>query len=152
MIDPKPKVLIGIDPDTDKSGYALYDRASKSIQTLQCYDLIDMMETINLNRAVFDVKVHIEAAWLIQKGNWSDRNKYGSRGANEKIANRVGANHEIGRQLEKFFIRFNIDYMLKMPQGYSAWSHEHFCKITGWPIKLLTNPEKRVAGMMVFGY
>jgi hypothetical protein len=152
MTEPKTKVLIGIDPDTDKSGYALYYPGKKTIATLQCFDLIDMMETINLNTAVLDVKVHLEAGWLIGKGNFSDRNKYGSRGANEKIANRVGANNEIGRQLEKFCIRYNIPCMLKKPQGYSSWSHAQFCKYTGWPSKILTNPEKRVAGMMVFGY
>lgn len=66
------------------------------------------------------------------------------------MAKRVGANHEIGRQIEKYCIDHNIQLQLVAPCGLSNVNHETFCKITGWPIKDKTNPEKRVAGLLCY--
>ncbi len=137
----KTKALIGIDPDCDKNGFALY--AERQIMTLQCYDLVDLMTELSLHNELYDLTVHLEAGWLV-KGTWH-------KGGNG-MAVRVGANHEIGRQIEKFCIKQGIKYKLITPKGYSSYKHEYFCKLTKWPIKLLTNSEKRVAGLLVYGY
>lgn len=138
----KTKILIGIDPDCDKSGFALYDPKAKQIMTLQTFDFFDLMEELNLHDQLYDLTVHLEAGWLI-KGNWH-------KGGSKKSGNSVGRNHEIGRQIEKFLKRQNIAYKLVEPQGYSSYTHELFCAVTGW--KLKTNAETRVAGLLVFGY
>lgn len=145
----KQKALIGIDPDCDKSGYALC--VNGKLINLECYDLFDMMIVLSDVNERYDLTVHLEAGWKISKSNFSDRNVFGSRNANEKIAAKVGANHEIGRQLEKYLMRLGIKYQLRQPAGYSAYSHEYFCAITQWPALPRTNSEKRVAGMLVYG-
>jgi len=130
--------VIGIDPDVDKSGFAYWIMGQKL--RLEQYDLHDTFFTLmNLRENCF---VRLEAGWLIKKRNW---NGGGFAGAGD-----VGRNHEIGRQIEKFCKRFNITYTLVKPCGLSQINHATFCKITGWPIKELTNPEKRVAGLLAF--
>src|SRR5690606_36229532 len=66
------------------------------------------------------------------------------------MAKRVGANHEIGRQIEKFMIKHGIKHELVKPLEGSRINHETFCKITGWDIKRKTNPETRVAGLLAY--
>jgi len=139
----KEKVLIGIDPDVSLNGFSLYSIGKKQILTLQVYDLVDLMGEISLHNQLYDLTVHLEAGWLIN-GTWH-------KGGNGQ-AKRVGANHEIGRQIEKFMIKQSINYKLIKPAGYSSYKHELFCNITRWPLKIKTNPETRVAGMLVYGY
>lgn len=143
IMEAKDKALIGIDPDVEKSGFALYDPKAKQLLTLQCYDLVDLMQELSIHNELYDLTVNLEAGWLAKGMNW--------RGG-KSSANAVGRNHEIGRQLEKFFRKQGIIYKLILPQGYSGWTHDRFCKTTGWPVKQKTNPETRVAGMMVYGY
>lgn len=131
--------IIGIDPDTDKSGIACFYTKSKSLSVgqLDLHDLFDDLLKFNIKK----VLVRLEAGHKV-KSTWH-------KGGNG-MAKRVGANHEIGRQIEKFCIKFNIPYELVKPCGLSGIKHDTFCKITGWPIKELTNPEKRVAGLLAF--
>src|ERR1700761_6585294 len=139
----KQKALIGIDPDCSKNGFALYLPKERQITELKVYDFTDLMAELKRHSETYELTVNLEAGWLIP-GTWH------KGGAGQ--AKRVGANHEIGRQIEKFLIKEGITYKLIKPQGYSSYDHEKFCKITGWPLKVKTNAEKRVAGMMVFGY
>lgn len=131
--------VIGIDPDVDKSGFAIFYTQNKNLRVFQ-YSLWDLFE--ELLKFKKPILVRLEAGWLIKKRNW---NGGGFAGAGD-----VGRNHEIGRQIEKFCIKFNIPYVLIKPCGLSGINHATFCKITGWPIKELTNPEKRVAGLLAF--
>jgi len=148
----KPKMLVGIDPDTEKSGWALYHRGRRELLILQCYDLATLFEELNKANSLYDLTVHLEAGWLERKSNWSTRNQGGNGAKNEKIAKNVGSNHEIGRQIEKFCIKNDIVYKLIKPQGYSSWGHDQFCRVTKWPHSKSTNSEKRVAGLLVYGY
>lgn len=148
----KQKVLVGIDPDTQASGWALYHRGRRELVTLQCYDLVTVFEELNQANGLYDLTVHLEAGWLEKKSNWSTRNPRGSKSVNERIAKNVGSNHEIGRQIEKFCAKYNISCKLIKPQGYSSWNHERFCAVTKWPERKSTNSEKRVAGLLVYGY
>ena len=136
------KLHIGIDPDCDRSGFSVYRVGERKITHLECLDLIDLMDRIRLLHQGINIKVYLEAGWLL-KATWHK----GGVG----MAKRVGSNHEIGRQLEKFLIKESIPYQLILPQGYSSFTHDRFCKITGWPANVKTNSEKRVAGMLVYG-
>lgn len=133
----QPMYIIGIDPDVDKSGFAYWIMGQKL--RLEQYDLHDTFFTLmNLRENCF---VRLEAGHTV-KATWH-------KGGNG-MAKRVGANQEIGRQIEKLCIKFKIPYVLVKPCGLSQINHGTFCKITGWPIKELTNPEKRVAGLLCF--
>lgn len=134
-------IIIGIDPDTNKSGFATFQGKNKFfLHELSLWEVFYCLRgyIVDLNK---DIKVRLEAGHTL-KSTWH-------KGGNG-MAKRVGANHEIGRQIEKFCIEFNIHFELVKPCGLSQISHETFCKITGWNIKKLTNPEKRVAGLLAF--
>lgn len=136
------ELFIGIDPDVDKSGIAVWDK-NRFIE-LTCLPLWDLFACISSFDGSYKICVRIEAGWLSKGLNW---HKAGGLGA----ANAVGRNHEIGRQLEKFCVNHSIQYELVKPQGYSSWTHDEFCLFTGWNRKIRTNSETRVAAMMVYG-
>lgn len=130
--------VIGIDPDVDKSGFAVYLRSNNRL-TLHQYDLFDLFEQIlKFTRPTL---IRLEAGHHV-KSTWH-------KGGNA-MARRVGRNHQVGFEIEKFCTRFKIPFELVKPCGLSQINHEKFCKITGWDIKKLTNPEKRVAGLLAF--
>lgn len=133
------KLIIGIDPDTNKSGYATFwsDPKTFSLHELTLWEIFGAL----IDTKGLDVLVRLEAGHK-DKSTWH-------KGGNG-MAKRVGANHEIGRQIEKFCIAHYIKLQLVKPHGLSQMSHETFCKITGWDLKVKTNPEKRVAGILAY--
>lgn len=147
-----PDYYIGIDPDVHASGVAIWQTSVKQFTELSCEDLFDICLTLSSMHAEYSIVVRLEAGWLLNKSNFSDRNVNGTRGANERIAKNVGANHEIGRQIEKYCIKHGIPYQLVKPLGYSSYDHKTFCAYTKWPLTTRTNSETRVAGMLVYGY
>ena len=132
-------LVIGIDPDVEASGVSLWNRHTKVLQ-LDQMNLWSLFVHLKLMASIATVR--LEAGHLV-KTTWHA----GGNG----MAKRVGANHEIGRQIAKFCEANSIQTELVTPLGYSSFSHEKFCKVTGWDIKAKTNPEKRVAGLLVFG-
>jgi hypothetical protein len=136
----KQKISIGIDPDCTASGFAVWYKETNQMElyTFNLYNLFMKLVELDLR---YKVVVYLEAGHLM-KGMWHK----GGFGA----AKRVGANHEITRQIERFMIDHGMKYHLIKPQGYSSYSHETFCNITGWPKKVRTNSEKRVAGLMAY--
>jgi len=132
-------VYIGIDPDCTASGFSVWDKSEKKFILLKTLDLTDLFFEITIRSHIIK-EVRLEAGHL-KKGTWHK----GGVG----MAKKVGANHEIGRQIEKFLIKTKIPYQLILPQGYSGWSHERFVAMTGYVGR--TNPETRVAGMLVYG-
>lgn len=134
---------IGIDPDVEASGISVWhDGEFVSLATMDLFTLCDTL--LNYYHLQHHIIVRVEAGWLI-KGNWH-------KGGSKRSGNAVGRNHEIGRQIEKYCIKHNIPYQLVKPKGYSSYTHEFFCKVTGWPKNKKTNPETRVAAMMVYGF
>ncbi len=141
----KPQLYVGIDPDVEASGLAVWDSKAKEFIDLCAEDLDDLCASIHRLHKEFVIKVRLEAGWKVKCYNWH-------RGKQAKVSNDVGRNHEIGRQIERYCVKHSIPYELVEPQGYSSWSHEKFCAFTGWPKAKRTNSDKRVAGMMVFGF
>lgn len=133
-------IIIGIDPDTNKSGYAEYFIKEKNLELCQ-FDLSDLFERLLFVSLTNKILVRLEAGHNV-KSTWHT----GGNG----MAKRVGANHEIGRQIEKYLIKNNIKHELVNPFGGSKVNHETFCSITKWNIKNKTNPEIRVAGLLAY--
>lgn len=142
MIEIKVKYqyIIGIDPDADRSGFSVYYTASKILllNESDLYDIFTDLLKYNIDNACL---VRLEAGHK-DKATWH-------KGGNA-MARKVGRNHQVGFEIEKFLNRFKIPFELVKPCGLSQISHETFCKITGWNIKKLTNPEKRVAGLLAY--
>jgi hypothetical protein len=135
-------LYIGIDPDVDKSGFAVWD--GNNYIELTCLSLPDLMTALKAYHDEYLVMIRLEAGWLAKGLNW--------HAGGLASANAVGRNHEIGRQIEKYCKANGIAYTLVKPLGYSSCTHERFCMITKWPKHIRTNGDVRVAALLVYGY
>lgn len=140
-------MLIGIDPDVDKSGVAVKAGRNYILQTLSFFQLYDFL---NANKA--DIKtVRVEASWLI-KHNWHKKNN-GSSAINANIGNSTGRNHETGRKIIEMCKHLGIAYeevrplkkIWKGPDG--KITHQELSKIINVPNR--TNQEQRDAVLLI---
>lgn len=138
------KIIIGIDPDLDKSGVAV--AVGGVISKLWCLSLPELYDFFSESRD--DIKkVYLEAGWLNKKSSWhASKNKSTA----EKVAYRVGQNHAVGLKIEDALNHLRIDYELVRPTQ-SKRNHDEFCALTKWDKRILTNPEKRDAAMLIVG-
>jgi len=139
---------IGIDGDVDKSGFAVIRiepfKKSQIVQliTLDLFDLCYMLKSLHeiyKEADKVEYMVFIEAGWLNNSVNHhTSANKFIAG----KIGSSVGANLEIGKQIEKFCKKNDIKYRLYKPTS-SKWDAKRFKMITGWDGR--TNSEMRDA-------
>jgi hypothetical protein len=129
--------VIGIDPDTNKSGVAIWSHERGLF--LNEFTLWDTFKYLLVHGG--NSIVRLEAGHK-DKRTWH-------KGGNA-TAKKIGSNNEIGRQIEKFCLEQGFELKLVAPCGLSNVNHETFCKITGWDLKIKTNPEKRVAGLLCY--
>ena len=137
----KPTIFIGIDPDIEKNGYAVWDRDDKilEIEKKSFWDAIEDIELYNV-----PIKVIIEAGWLIAKSNWHGAK---NKSTAAKIGKNVGSNHQVGKLFEEYCIKNKIQYQLVKPKG--KIKADTFKRITGYTRR--TNQDERDAAMLVFG-
>ena len=138
----KPKYYIGIDPDTDKSGYAIWCTETKE---LELYTKSFSEIIIDFELLLVPIEIVIEAGWLNKKSNWHNSKTMATA---SKIGKNVGANHQVGKCIAELCIAKSIPYRLVKPTSHKK-DHDTFCKITGY--KGRTNQEKRDAAMLVYG-
>lgn len=136
------KLLIGLDPGTSKSGLAVYSPEHKVLLSLACYSLFEIFVKLSELHQSHEIMVYLESP-AMAKAVWHR----GGQGA----ARRVGMNQGVSKQIQIFMDANHIPYRLLKPNGYSQWTHERFCKVTGWDKKNPTNKDSRAAGIMVFG-
>lgn len=143
-------VWIGIDPDTEKSGVAVWENKRLSIYTLEFVPLVRYLEQLAMemrkNTSEKKVRVRLEAGWLNQKSNWHNE-KSGAR-VSSTIGKYVGANHQTGKLITKFMDDLEIPYELVKPTNKKV-DKDFFQKVTGY--KLRTNQDQRDAAMLVYG-
>ena len=135
---------IGIDPDVDKSGFAIWESVSQDydyITQLPFWDLIEHIERMDTNCVVY-----VEASWQLKKSNWHNK-KGQSKAVGEKIAKAVGANHQVGKLIVEYCKVNGVKYVEILPQG--KFNAKEFKQITG--ITARTNSEKRDAALLVYG-
>lgn len=136
-------LIIGIDPDLEKSGVAVLKDGSLRLGNMRFYDLTQYFE-VNKDQIK---KVVIEAGWLNKKSNLHGR--YGqSKRAGERIAKNVGENHATGKLLVEMAESLGLAVVLVKPTK-SKKNSEEFNRITGWQGR--TNQEQRDAGMLIWG-
>ena len=141
---------IGIDPDTDKSGVALFNAEKKKVTGLHNMRFFELFGYLSDGKETdgVGIEVVIEAGWLNAKSNF--HGAFG--GAAERIGAKVGANHETGKKIAEMCEYLNIPYKLVKPLSLKPWggkkiNHAQFVQLTGWVGR--TNQEQRDAAMLV---
>lgn len=115
----KPDVIIGIDPDVDKSGFALLDRKTMQviIDTLPFPELLKRLRKVK-DQTSADRKallVVVEASWLITH-NWHLGNgMIRGIGAIAKTGYNVGRNHQVGLMIVQYCKALGIDVIEQRP-------------------------------------
>lgn len=139
------KVFVGIDPDCDRSGVALWHPSTKKL-ILGRLSFFDLMKRMEILKDEHDIHVILEAGWLIPKSNFHKWSKNESKAAGERIAKNVGANHETGKKIEEMLKHLKVPYQLVKPKG--KVTPEYFKMLTGQMVKCQDIID---AGMLVFG-
>ena len=117
--------IVAIDPDTEKSGIAVINKTEKTIDvhSLTFPYCIDFMQRFMCIHNLEDkVQIFVEGGWLNKKSNFhSFKNKDKDEKENnmqfigERIASKVGANHETGKKLCEMFDYYKIPYTIVKP-------------------------------------
>lgn len=138
------KIIIGIDPDLFKSGFAFMEKGKKETLSISCLGFFGIIRFFLQNKENIYC-VYIEAGWLNAKSNFhGGSNSF----IKEKIAKNVGENHAIGKLLEEFCTIEKIPFELVKPTK-SKVNAEFFKNISGY--KLRNNQEMRDAAMLIIG-
>lgn len=137
-------IVVGIDPDTDKSGVAAWRSYDKSyaLHNLKFFELFEYLQN---NKAIIRLVV-VEAGWLNDSVWHGAGNKRSCVAA--RIGKNVGCNHETGRKIVEMCEYLKLHYEVVRPRN-SKISHKEFGALTG--IQERTNQEQRDAFMLVFG-
>ena len=137
-------MIIGIDPDVDKSGVAIKTKEGIVLKSMPFFDLLDFLlaEKDNITN------VMLEWCWHNKKGNYYG----GNERVSANIGKGVGRNHQVGRLIEIWCKRHTIPYTLRKPLK-KIWkkgkiSHEELMCITKLGLKR-TNQEVRDACLLI---
>lgn len=157
-------IYIGIDPDTEKSGVAVFDTDDNSLElsTLSFWDLIEELESY-----IAPIHIVIEGGWLNTKASWhvSPNMRTAS-----KIGGYVGANHQVGKLLAEYCVVNGLSYEVIKPlplhrgtfrdkdgkekkkgNNKGKITHDYFVYLTGYNVRKTSNQEERDAAMLVYG-
>lgn len=139
----KNSILIGIDPDTEKSGVAVKS-SELSLYNMSFFELYDYLVSAKTNFE--NIEIYVECGFL----NGGNRHKVfsGSLALNSKIGERVGANHEIAKKICEMCEHLEIKFTQVRPTKTKTNS-DYFKKITGYEKR--TNQEQRDACLLIWG-
>lgn len=137
---------IGIDPDCDKSGFALIYQNQTELTTLTFFELFDRFGQLINSFGNENIKVYVECGFL-NKSNWH-RKVQGSSAINAKIGERTGANFETAKKICEMCEYYDLKYIKVKPTRKKLNAVE-FKAIT--KIEKRTNQEMRDAFMVVYG-
>lgn len=142
------KTYIGIDPDTDKSGFAvIQDAKCTYIATLDFFDLLDKINEYDKPIVI------VEAGWLNSITNYHAAAGKGG----QRISMYVGRNQMVGMLIIRYCQRQGIQVVEQKPLR-KIWktkgekiSHEEISKIIpNFPAR--SNPETRDAALLAWVY
>lgn len=109
------KIIVGIDPDTNKSGIATYYNGEFLVETLAFPELIEKLYM--LATLPNDVLVVVEAGWLNEKSNF--RGTVGRR--SDKISKNVGRNQQTGIHICEMAEHYGLEVIKQKPFD-KCWS------------------------------
>lgn len=142
------KILIGIDPDTEKSGFAFKLENTFYLKNLSFFDLLSELIKISkfYPKEDYKIEVFIECGFLNSGSRHSV--KGGSIALNSKIGERIGANHEVCKKICEMCEFLSLNFHQIRPTKTKV-KHDFFKKLTG--TKNQTNQEQRDAFMLIHG-
>lgn len=138
------KLLIGIDPDVTKSGFAFRNGNTVELKTLTFFELFETLRFYK-EREVKPT-VYVECGFL--NGGNRHLNIGKSQALNSKIGERIGANHETAKKIIEMCEYLQLPYQKIQPKR-SKIKTDEFKKLTGYTGR--TNQEERDAFMLIFG-
>ena len=139
------KIIVGIDPDSDRHGYAVYkDRklivcaSACTVEIIQNY-----LPDFNPLATIFSIENVMQNQFVYA------RNRKVTKAAESKVAMHIGRCQQAQLELMKWLDYYKIPYVLHAPQK-GNWSDkkELFEKITGWTGR--SNPDSRAAAFFGF--
>lgn len=148
------KIIIGIDPDIDKSGVCVLDPKERHVQaTVASFpDLVSYFEKQS-KQSDIDTTVVVEAAWMHNKTNWHMTPKDSKRVAAAKGYS-VGQNHQTGKLICEMARAYGLKVVEHIPL-VKCWKGKDR-KITDAEIKTFipiqgrTNQESRDAALLAW--
>jgi hypothetical protein len=138
------KILIGIDPDVDKSGFARIEGNQLKLDNLSFFDLYEELKSYK--ELGIKPVVYVECGFL-NKSNFHKKSGM-SAALNAKIGERTGANFETAKKIVEMCEYLKMPYVKIQPKS-SKITNDYFKKITG--INTRTNQEQRDAMMLIWG-
>ncbi len=135
-------MIVGIDPDIDKSGVAvLHDTKAFEMTTLT---FTKTLEFVRMNKPIIKC-VYVEAGWLNKKSNWHGAS---NMSVAARVGKNVGENHATGKLLIQCIEAEGIKVIPVQPTK-TKLDAEQFEKLTKY--KGRTNQEVRDAAMLIWG-
>jgi len=146
-MESKPKILIGIDPDTEKNGVAMKVNKQFLLYNFDFFTLYQVLKELKESEQITDteIKVYVECGFL-NKGNRHFKEQE-SMQFNGKISERVGANHETAKKICEMCESLKLDYEQVRPTK-SKINSIKFKEITGYEKR--SNQEQRDALMLIW--
>jgi hypothetical protein len=140
----KEKIIIGIDPDVEKSGVAVKCKTFIKLSNLSFFQLFDLLNAYKETRK--NIEVYVECGYL-NGSNWHKKINQ-SASINAKIGERTGANFEVAKKICEMCEYLKIEHV-KIKPTRSKVNAEFFKQIT--KIETRTNQEQRDAYMLIHG-
>ena len=156
----KYDIVIGIDPDVEKSGYVVVESATGKVTTATNWDLSKLYGVLAAEKEYCSIKglkmlVVVEAAYLGSHHNWHLGGGFVSPAKAATIGYHSGRNHETGRAIVEFCRYLDVDVIPQKPLK-KCWkgpdkkiTHEEITKITKWD-KKRSNQEIRDALLLAW--
>ena len=142
---------IGIDPDVDKNGVAIVEKATRNIEVRS----LDFGDTLDYLRGFIGkpVKVYVEAGWLCRTNwhlkRWDNRGQVVAKGVSQ------GRNEQVSRLIGEMCQHYGLDWQFIKPLR-KCWSgpnrkitHEELRMVTGLN-RGRTNQEERDAALIAW--
>jgi hypothetical protein len=151
-------IVIAIDPDVDKSGFAILLPQTRVLEvgTKTFPELMTALQNAKQNATAQNktLVAVVEAGWL-NSSNWHVKDASGAKKA-AKIGNNTGRNHEVGRKIIEMSRSYGIETIEQRPL-VKIWkgkdrkiTHKELAAFTGMMGK--TNQESRDAALIAWVY
>ncbi|MBN8825095.1 MULTISPECIES: hypothetical protein [unclassified Spirosoma] len=145
--DRSARYLIGIDPDKDANGVAVWDRRERKLMRLELMRTPDLIDYCRLYRQM--AFVHLEAGHNINF-IWGLDPKW-SQQKTASVGRDKGVNHGVGYTIIQFFEYYQIGFVQIEPRRKKdevKFTADLLKQITGWETK---NKELIAAAKLVVG-
>ena len=138
-------VIVGVDPDSEKHGVAIYlDGKLYAIQSLELMQIYrDVVNVFRSDGILFSIEDVCANNFIYS------RNKKKNEKVNQAIARSVGKNQQSQVELMRMLDSLDVKYKLHKPQkGNWAENKKQFEKVTGWTKR--SNKDTRSAAYFGF--